>query len=94
VESSRARVLKAINHEQPDAVPVHVMGFDDMERWLRRFDPADYLDLRARLGLDIQGGLPVYMGSRVLPGHSIWGTGTTVMGSTGPGYSGVRGGYP
>ena len=94
MESSRDRVLKAINHEQPEVVPVHVMGFDDIERWLERFDAVDYLELRARLGLDIQGGLPVYIGSRVSPGHSIWGTGTTVMGSTGPGYSGVRGGYP
>ena len=94
MESSRERVLKAVNHVEPEVVPVHVMGFDDMERWLEHFGARDYLELRDRLGLDIQGGLPVYIGDKTPAGLSIWGTGQPVMGSKGPGYSGVRGGYP
>ena len=37
MESSRERVLKAVNHVEPEVVPVHVMGFEDMGRWLERF---------------------------------------------------------
>ena len=94
METSRERVLKAINHIQPEVTPVHVMGFDEMDRWLDWFGAADYLELRDRLGLDIQGGLPAYTGRGAAEGLSIWGTGQAVMGSKGPGYSGVRGGYP
>ena len=92
METSRERVLKAINHIQPETVPLHVMGFDRLEDWLDRFGASDYLDLRDKLGLDIQGALPVYTGAS--QGMSIWGTALNVGGSAGVGYSGARLDYP
>ena len=29
METSRERVLKTINHIQPDTAPVHIMGFEE-----------------------------------------------------------------
>ena len=94
METSRDRVIGAIDHVQPEVVPVHIMGFDDLDGWRARLGARDYLELRSLLGLDVQGGLPVYVGSRLGSGPSVWGTGQSPMGAGGSGYGSSRGGYP
>jgi len=41
METSRERVLKAINHVQPEITPVHIMGFEGADRWLEHFGVKD-----------------------------------------------------
>ena len=95
VETSRERVLKAIDHIQPDVTPVHIMGFEGIERWLERFDAKDSMDLSDKLGLDLLGSArPVYTGPNTGGGLTIWGSAPNAGGLTGAGYSQERGGYP
>jgi uroporphyrinogen decarboxylase len=94
METSRDRMLKAINHIQPELVPTNILGFDPVDRWLERFQAADIFDLRAELGLDVQFARPVYIGPNAGLGLDIWGRSVSVMGATGAGYSSGRGGYP
>jgi len=54
VETSRERVLKAINRMQPEVTPVHIMGFEGIERWLEYFHARDNFKLRGILRLDIR----------------------------------------
>ena len=45
METSRERVLKSINHVEPETTPVHIMGSEVIERWLEHFawpDPNDF----------------------------------------------------
>ncbi len=70
------------------------MGFDPMDRWLQRFSARDYVELRAKMGLDIQAARPVYIGRNAEMGLSLWGEKAGIGGSTGAGYSSERGGYP
>jgi len=94
METSKERMLKAINHIQPEVVPVHIMGLDPLDRWLERFGAMDYVDLRAKLGLDIQEARPVYIGRNAELGLDIWGKEVGPGGTEGAGYSSARGGYP
>lgn len=94
METSKERALKAINHIQPETTPVHIMGFEDIERWLERFGAKDDFDLRDRLGLDFQTARAVYTGPNAKRGLSIWGTEPDVSGYAGAGYSQARGSYP
>ena len=57
METARERVLKAINHVQPETTPVHIMGFEGIERWLQHFHARDAFDLRDILDLDIRMAL-------------------------------------
>ena len=41
VETSRDRLLKAIDHIRPDVTPVHILGFEGIERWLECFGASD-----------------------------------------------------
>lgn len=91
---ARQRVLKALNHEQPDAVPVHVMGFEPIDHWLEHFGVEDNFALRKALGLDLQEARPVYTGGYAKPGRDIWGNVVRVEGADGAGYGSARGGYP
>jgi len=54
METSKERVLKAINRMQPEVTPVHIMGFEDIERWLEYFHVRDNFKLRGILRLDIR----------------------------------------
>jgi uroporphyrinogen decarboxylase len=94
METPRQRFMNAINHVQPDVVPVHVMGFAPIERWLDHFGVSDNFALRQALGLDIQEARPVYTGRNAGLGLDIWGKATGIGGADGAGYSSVRGGYP
>jgi len=94
METSRERILKAINHVPPETTPVHIMGFEGIERWLDHFAVKDESALRDKLGLDLQIVPPVYHGPNAKLGLSIWGTGLDIMGYKGSGYSQARGDYP
>jgi len=50
METSRDRVLKAIEHRQPETTPIHLMGPEGIERWLVRFGAKDIMDLREKMG--------------------------------------------
>ena len=110
METSRARIRKAINHIQPELTPVNVMGFEDIQPWLRHFglqkpesgapsagarEGTDFLDLCRILGMDALPDAPViYRGPEMEPGLDIWGAVYSWAGVYGSGYSAERGGYP
>lgn len=94
METAKERLLKAINHIQPESVPVYILAFDPLDRWLEHAQASDPVDLRAKLGLGLQFARPIYTGPNAELGLDIWGRSVTVMGATGAGYSSVRGGYP
>jgi uroporphyrinogen decarboxylase len=94
MENSRERVFKALNHTQPETVPVHIMGFDKIERWLNHFQANDYIELREKLDLDLQEARPVYAKKDQPEGTDIWGVVDNSGGSEGFGYSSVREGFP
>jgi hypothetical protein len=75
-------MLKAVNHIQPETVPVNIMGFDPADRWLEHFGATDMFDLRAKIGLDVQFARPVYFGPNATGGCDIWGKDTSTMGAT------------
>jgi uroporphyrinogen decarboxylase len=95
METSRDRVLKAINHNQPKATPLHIMTWDPVDPWLNRLKVANEFQLRDALGLDIREARPVYHGVEKHKGRDIWGNRIgTVSGARGAGYSSVSGYYP
>jgi uroporphyrinogen decarboxylase len=94
METPRERMLKAINHIQPEQVPLHVMAFDPIDPWLDHFGVADYVDLRQKLGLDIQAARVVHTGPGVELGIDIWGKSAGSGGADGAGYGSTRGAYP
>ncbi len=94
METAKERVLKAINHIQPETTPVHIMGFEAIERWLQHFHARDVFDLRDILGLDIRMAPPIYTGPNAKRGLSIWGTRQNVAGYQGVGYSQAKGDHP
>ena len=94
METSRERVLKTINHIQPEVTPVHIMGFEGTERWLRHFQAKDVFELRGKLGLDYRPAPPIYTGPNTSRGLSIWGTKRNVGGYQGVGYSKEKGDHP
>lgn len=95
METARARILKAIDHVQPDSTPVNLSNIYGLDRWLAHFGARDGLDLRLRLDLDVEYARPVYTGTYAQQGLDIWGTPLgSVYGADGAGYSETRGGYP
>jgi hypothetical protein len=94
MKTPRERVLKAINHIEPEIVPIHIMGFDPVERRLEHFDLADHVELRGRLGLDIQEIRAVWVSPNAEQTIGLWGQEVGPGGADGAGYSSVRGGYP
>ena len=94
METSKQRVLAAINHIQPDTTPVHIMGFEGIERWLELFEAEDDFELRIKLGLDLQTARPIYSGPNIERGLTIWGTEPNVSGYAGFGYSQAGKSYP
>jgi hypothetical protein len=109
METSRERIRKAIRHVEPDATPVNVMGFEDVQPWLDHFrvgppggaapagsrDGFGYLELCRLLGMDQFPDAPaVYRGRPIELGRDIWGSAYSWTGVRGAGYSSGRGGYP
>lgn len=93
METSRERILSAIDHTQPDTTPVHIMGFENTEQWLESVGATDDFDLRDKLGLDIRAAGAIYRGPNAERGLTVWGTEQDAGGYEGAGYSGVRS-YP
>lgn len=95
METSRERIIKAINHMEPVTPPTYIIGFEAIERWLQQYHVKDEFDLRQELGLDLAvAGAPIYTGPNVKLGLSIWGTARNTGGSEGVGYSKERGDHP
>jgi uroporphyrinogen decarboxylase len=95
METSRDRILKAVDHVQPETTPVNISNLYGVERWYAHFGVSDGPALRSRLGLDVEYARPVYHGVYADQGLDIWGTPLQgVFGADGSGYSGERGGYP
>lgn len=95
METGRDRVLKAIGHVQPDVTPVNLGGIYGIERWLKRFGVRDELELRDKLGVDIEYARPVYFGPLAGNGLGIFRTPVEgVFGADGSGYSSARAVYP
>ncbi len=95
METGRERVLKAVNHIQPDVTPVNLGGIYGIDRWLKHFGVWNEQELRNKLGVDIEYARPVYLGRNAEIGIGIFGTPIEgVFGSEGAGYSQSRGGYP
>ncbi len=94
METSRERILKAINHIQPEVTPVHVMGFENVEQWLEHFGAKNDHELRSKLDLDIRSVHGIYNGPNAKRDLSIWGTKQNVSGYKGIGYSKERGEHP
>jgi uroporphyrinogen decarboxylase len=94
METSRERFIMTVNHIEPEVVPLYLMGFDEMAKWLKRCDAQDNLDLQTKLGLDVLDVRAVYTGPHAGLGRDIWGKDFSELGSTGFGYSSSRGAYP
>jgi uroporphyrinogen decarboxylase len=94
VETSRERVLKTINHEQPEVTPISLEGIFDLQKWYEYFGTSDRILLREKLNLDVLAARAVYVGPRCSEGLSIWGTPLDgVYGAKGVGF-GVGRKYP
>jgi len=94
VETAKERVLKAINHIQPEITPVHIIRFELIEKWLEHFGAKDDYSLRDKLDLDIRTASAIHTGPNSKRGLSIWGAKQDLMGYEGYGYSTVRDNYP
>ena len=87
METSKERILKAVNHIQPDVVPTNIEGiYADIEEWYTHFQVDNKLDLREKLGVDIQSARPVYTGMNRKKGMTIFHTPLDVFGADGVGY--------
>ncbi len=93
METSRDRVLRAVNHIQPETTPVHILGFEGVERWLELLGAEEDFGLRDKLGLDVQMARVIYHGPNAERGLTIWGTEPTIAGYEGGGYDLARS-YP
>ena len=61
METSKERVLKAVDHIQPQVVPINIEGiYADLQPWFDYFDVDNKLDLRSKLGVDLQCSRPGY----------------------------------
>ncbi|MFC2016867.1 uroporphyrinogen decarboxylase family protein [Chloroflexota bacterium] len=94
METSKQRVLKAINHIQPDTTPVHIMGFERVGKWLKLFGAEDIFELREKLGLDLRTAFAIYAGPNTTRGLNIWGSDKIIGGYKGGGYSQEHGYHP
>jgi uroporphyrinogen decarboxylase len=95
METGRDRILKAIDHIQPDTTPTNLGGIYGLDRWLKQFGVQNEREVRAMLDLDIEYARPVYTGPIAQPGWGIFGTPIEgVFGADGVGYAESRGGFP
>lgn len=91
METSKERVLKAVNHIQPDTVPTNIEGiYVDLEEWYAYFQVDNKMTLREKLGVDIQSARPVYTGTNREEGMTIFHTPLDVFGVSGVGYGPER----
>ena len=87
METSKERILKAVAHIQPEAVPINIEGiYADLQPWYDYFEVDNKLDLRSKLGVDLQCARPVYIGSGLKPECTIFQTPADVYGAAGVGF--------
>jgi len=83
---SKERVLRAINHQQPDQVPCDFWGLEETKAKLRQhFGVADNESFLQALGVDLRSVWPAYVGPelRAFPDGSVedwWGTRRKMLG--------------
>jgi uroporphyrinogen decarboxylase len=95
METARDRVLKAINHIQPETTPVNLSNIYGGQKWFDHFGVKNGQELRYKLDLDVEYVRAVYTGPLAEQGLDIWGSPLDdVYGAEGTGYSEARGGYP
>ena len=91
METSKERILKAVAHIQPEAVPINIEGiYADLQPWYDYFEVDNKLDLRSKLGVDLQCARPVYIGSGLKPECTIFHTPADVYGAAGVGFGSGR----
>ena len=74
MQTARERIGEAIAHRQPEATPVNVMGFEEVQPWLEHFGVGDVAGLWKALAVDaFPDAPPVYRGPALEPGLDIWG---------------------
>jgi uroporphyrinogen decarboxylase len=94
METSKERVLKAINHEQPGTVPVSIGNIYGVERFFELLGVDSKAGVFSRLDLDVEASRPVYL-KKLPEGLGIFGTPLEdVFGADGSGYASSRGTYP
>jgi len=87
METSKERVLKAVDHIQPETVPINIEGiYADLQPWYDYFEVDNKLDLRSKLGVDLQCARPVYTGAGIDPDCTIFQTPADVYGAAGVGF--------
>ena len=94
METSKERILKAVDHIQPEVVPINIEGiYADLQPWYDHFGVDDKLALRDKLGVDLQCARPVYIGRGLEPDSTIFHTPADVYGAAGVGFGSGRS-YP
>ena len=84
--NSKERVLRAIDHQQPDRVPCDFWGLEETKAKLRQyFGVADNEGFLQALGVDLRSVWPAYVGPelRTFPDGSVedwWGTRRKMLG--------------
>jgi uroporphyrinogen decarboxylase len=87
MENSKERILKTVEHIQPETVPFNIEGiYADLKPWYDHFRVDNKLDLRFKLGVDLQCARPVFIGSGIEPDHTIFHTPADVYGANGVGF--------
>lgn len=70
----KERVLAALNHIQPDRVPLDYLGTPEInELLLKHFRTADMEVVLCGLGVDLRTVGPAYVGPPLAPGRDMWG---------------------
>ena len=91
METSKSRILKAVDHVTPEVVPINLEGiYTDIDPWYAYFEVDNKLDLREKLGLDLQCARPVYVGPALKPGCTIFHTPADTYGAAGVGFGAGR----
>ena len=94
METHRERVMKAIDHLQPERIPLRIMGPAKRGEWFEHFGVVDYFGLCDRLQLDFRDVRPIYTGQNTALGLTIWGIEYGHVSYEGSGYSALRGRVP
>jgi uroporphyrinogen decarboxylase len=94
METGKERVLKAINHIQPEITPISLAGVYNLKPFLEHFGIRDEAALREKLDVDILSSRPVYTGHHAEHGLDAFGAPVDdIYGAEGVGY-GVGRAYP
>jgi uroporphyrinogen decarboxylase len=94
METGKDRILKAINHVQPEITPISLGGVYNLQAFLEHFGIENEAMLRERLDLDLCSVRPVYTGPHAQKGLDSFGAPVDdIYGADGVGY-GVGRAYP